>query len=414
MIHKLIGDSKIVPVIMFHSVGLEHTQWNKSYLSEPIDNFESKVRALSMAGYNFIHWSELFDYMSGKNAFDRPAVMLTLDDGYLDNWVFAFPILKKYGAKATIFINPEFVDPSNTVRPNLNDIWDGSGNEADLKTEGFLNWPEMKKMEESTLFDIQSHGLTHTWYFCSPRIVDFHSPGNNDYPWMAWNQRPDLKPFYMSNDQSEHVPAGTPIYAHEKALICKRYFPPSEIAQKITAFIAENGENSFFEDRRWKDELEKITIGLHTQYKSLERYESHEEYLERVYNELAMSKQIIEHKLDKQVEYICWPGGAYNNEIKKLAKKAGYKAWTLGSQDQSTRKNIAGAPPYQIKRIGSYNTREIFWGRRLNFPSGQDFLFTVKRHQNSWFFKNLGRIKKIFRWLVSFFETRNRYYHTRR
>ena len=89
-------------------------------------------------------------------------------------------------------------------------------------------------MERSGVVDIQSHALTHTWYFSGPVLIDFHRPGNNRYPWLAWNLRPDQKPFYMENDQSGLVPWGAPIYEYEKALICKRYFPPEEVAEEMT------------------------------------------------------------------------------------------------------------------------------------------------------------------------------------
>ena len=45
-------------------------------------------------------------------------IVLTFDDGYLDNWVFAYPLLEKYNLRGTIFVNPEFVDPSLEIRAN--------------------------------------------------------------------------------------------------------------------------------------------------------------------------------------------------------------------------------------------------------------------------------------------------------
>ena len=36
--------------------------------------------------------------------------MLTLDDGYLDNWVFVLPLLRRYGMRATVFVSSEFID----------------------------------------------------------------------------------------------------------------------------------------------------------------------------------------------------------------------------------------------------------------------------------------------------------------
>ena len=154
MIKKIIGDKQIIPVVMFHSIGMEKNDWIFSHISEPVDIFQEKIFSLSHSGYNFIFWEELYQYMSGKNRLPLPSVMITFDDGYLDNWVYAFPILKNYGAKATIFVNPEFVDPTSIVRPNLEDVWEGRVRADDLEVSGFLSWEEMRLMEKSGIIDV--------------------------------------------------------------------------------------------------------------------------------------------------------------------------------------------------------------------------------------------------------------------
>ena len=85
-------------------------------------------------------WSELFDHMAGSKPPLRDSIFLSFDDGYLDNWTYVFPILKKYGMKATIFVSPDFVDPTETVRPNLDDQHAGRCTSEDLSPAGFLSW----------------------------------------------------------------------------------------------------------------------------------------------------------------------------------------------------------------------------------------------------------------------------------
>lgn len=79
---------------MFHSVGLHNFEWVFNYISEPLESFESKICELKSRGYNFIFWDDLYNHMSGLKKIKLPAVMLTFDDGYLDNWVYVYPILK--------------------------------------------------------------------------------------------------------------------------------------------------------------------------------------------------------------------------------------------------------------------------------------------------------------------------------
>ena len=407
LINKMGCDNKIVPVVMFHSVGLEDSDWIFSHVSEPVNTFEEKISCLSHAGYNFVLWADLYLYMSGARNIELPAVMLTFDDGYLDNWIYAFPILKKYGAKATIFVNPEFVDPSNKVRPNLDDVWAAKFSADDLSPNGFFNWQEMRAMEKTGLIDIQSHSLTHTWYFYSPKLIDFHRPGDNRYPWMAWNKQPDQKPFYLTNEQSKFISYGTPIYEYEKALICKRYYPPKAIAKEIAKYVSKNGGADFFNKQDWKNSLKSLHKQLMIKFKADQSYESDDEYRQRIFKELRDSKQILENNLNKEINFISWPGGGYNEVVLSLAEKAGYKAWTLGSKDKPWYRNITGADHRQIKRVSS-TTRQFFLGKSLGYTTGQEFLSFLKRHQGSLFHKYIGRFNKVLRWLAVCFNRKSK------
>jgi peptidoglycan/xylan/chitin deacetylase (PgdA/CDA1 family) len=386
----MFGNEDIVPVVMFHSVGLAGTDWVFSHISEPLECFEEKIAALCRAGYHFLFWDDLYAHMAGSRKAPRRSVMLTFDDGYLDNWVLAFPILKKYGARCTIFVNPAFVDPEPVPRPTLDDARAGKNLTA-LESTGFLSWAEMQAMESSGIVDIQSHSLTHTWYFSGPNVVDFHRPGSNRYPWLFWNSQPERKPFYMAEDQSGFVPAGTPVYEHEKALICRRYFPPESVLADMATFVSKNGGDNFFFDERWAEKLKDHHASLVLAHENDGRMESEDEYRERVFSELRNSKMRIEENLKKQVDYICWPGGGYNDTVLSLARKVGYKSWTIASKDQSNFRNLPGAGMEQIKRVGSFSHYQIPGWKPIDLMGGRYFLCGIERHKGSLFHKWLGR-----------------------
>jgi peptidoglycan/xylan/chitin deacetylase (PgdA/CDA1 family) len=278
------------------------------------------------------------------------SVVLTFDDGYLDNWVYAYPLLKKHGLHGTIFVNPDFVDPTELLRPNLVEVWNGQTSMRDLPTSGFLSWQEMRAMESSGYIDIQSHALTHTWYFSSAQIMDFHHPGD-PYPWLAWNSSPERKYLWMTEDQQTYVPWGTPVYQHEKSLTVRQYFPDQELDAILTDFVRSHGSEIFFQNVDWRQQLERVAKDFRQLRGDCGRFESDTEYKARVQQELAGSKQMIERKLEKKVDFLCWPGGGYNATSVGISKEVGYLACVHSSWDRAIKKNRLGEDPSHWSRI---------------------------------------------------------------
>jgi hypothetical protein len=235
---------------MYHSIS-DNSQWLWGHLSCPVKVFEDHARTLAECGFTTISLDDLYRHTQHGAALPENPVVLTFDDGYLDNWVYAFPILKRYGLQGTIFVNPEFIDPSDKLRRNLDDVTAGTIRMFDLNSTGFLSWAEMRAMEAAGVMDIQSHAMTHTWYFASERIVDFHHPGD-PYPWLAWNARPERKYLWLSEDQSLFVPWGAPVYEYEKAMIVRRYFPDPKLTDWLAQQVTSQGGESFFAQRDWR------------------------------------------------------------------------------------------------------------------------------------------------------------------
>lgn len=322
-----------------HSVGSLYTLWKEKWLSIDTDQFEYLCRYLHKNKYNthFLnHW-----YENEGKGLSKKDLYLTFDDGYLDNLLVAYPIMKKYGIKGTIFVNPEFVDPSIGIRT----LESNRG-----ETRGFLNWDEIKFLDKTDEFDIQSHSMSHNFYFKSDKLIDIHD-GSDKYHWLAWISRPDRKPFWQLENQGGYTPKGFPVFESYRALGLRRYFPDDHLIQESI--------------RMYNEGMAKEKILSHLkelQIKYPGRSETDLEMEERFRYELVESKRILEEKLSKKVTILCWPGGGYNETSLRLAIEAGYLASTIASADNaggydnlnSTYKRIVRYPMSSNVRCGQF------------------------------------------------------------
>ncbi|HSP88804.1 MAG TPA: polysaccharide deacetylase family protein [Ignavibacteriaceae bacterium] len=321
---------------MLHSIGNTYTDWIYKFLSIKLNQVENLFLHLANKKIKTFFIRELYnnDFKLADNE-----IALSFDDGYLDNWVYLFPLLEKYNIKATIFVNPEFVDPRNLVREK-------SLAEFPLKNSdnalGFLSWEEMKIMEKSGLVDIQSHTMSHTWYSTSPKLIDFYLPTQNfkpkniyqKYPWISWNEKPEQKPYTHNTFAYYSKKYGFPIFENGRSLGIRKFIPEDNLIEIMINWVTDNPEiitqrdhNSLFEKF---NEFKSHDIG---------RFETDNELKERYWYELTESKKIIEKKLNKEVNILCWPGGAYNEVSLKMSEEAGYIASTISSKEKNPIEN---------------------------------------------------------------------------
>jgi Polysaccharide deacetylase len=334
-----------VPIVAYHSVADEHRHPFR-HLSLPVAAFERQLQHLERRGFETVTLHDVHAYLKSSTPPPPKSVVLTFDDGFLDNWVHAFPLLKKYGMKATIFVMTDFIDPSTAARPTLEDVWACRIDREELEWWGYCSWPEIEAMHASGLIDIQSHTKSHTWSYVSPTIVDFHRPGD-DYFWLFWNRYPERKHRWLTTEWPEMVPWGTPVYEFRQNLVGKRYFEDPRLAEILTGHVGDNGGKDFFSRSRWREELQQQVERYRGNGGDRGHYESESDYRDRVFEELRGSKRILGERLGKQVDFLCWPCGQYNDELQRLALESGYRA-TVAVKRTS---NQLGDDPAELRRI---------------------------------------------------------------
>ena len=339
-----------VPVLMYHSIGIPDKKWNWNYLTCPVELFEDQLKALRKKGYESISLAHLFDYIFYSKPVPKKSIVFTFDDGYLDNWVFAYPLMKKYGFTGTIYVNPEFVDLKGGKRKRS----DETSDIASLETRGFLSWDEMREMENEEVMYIESHALTHTWYPKSDTIVDFRHPGDS-YIWMTWNNHVNVK-YKLYLDNEELVQYGEPVYEYEKSLSGRRFFPDEGLKQHLCDIVKYNGGKSFFNKPNWRDHLIDEVANYKSNHQLNERYETDDEYHDRIFFELKTTKSIIESKLGKELVFHCWPGGSATKIGMDIANKLGFKLSNAANDIKEIRYKIKNNNQYRINRINRFST----------------------------------------------------------
>ncbi|WP_218932239.1 polysaccharide deacetylase family protein [Adhaeretor mobilis] len=322
---------------------------------------------------------------------NSPEIVLTFDDGFLDNWTHVFPMAKRLGFKFTIFINPEFVDPRDIVRPTLDDVAAGKISNEKLDWWGFLSWPEMRIMEESGLVDIQSHTLTHTWHFSGEKIVDYHHPGDS-YQWLTWNRHPETKPFWMNKFDEELVPFGTPIYEHGRSIAVRRYEQSREVDKQLAEFTAQSGGASFFEQADWRAQIEHEHKLILKDSAGTSRFETEAEHQDRVKSEVVDAKCIIEQKLNKEVRFVCWPGGAETELARQIALDSGHLATTKGVKPNAP----SSGDPTHIYRVSSWFNAPIPMWLKWWILDGQFDRASQVRSLNAALASSLANLRRFF------------------
>ena len=129
--HSAIQPGVTVPVLMYHCISDDVWGYEPMFVSPA--EFRTQMRFLLDEGYTPILFSDLSD-LAG---IEKP-VIITVDDGYKNNYTDMFPILKEYGIPATVFMIASFI-----------------GNEYYMTAE------QMREMCDSGLVEFQSHTYEH-------------------------------------------------------------------------------------------------------------------------------------------------------------------------------------------------------------------------------------------------------------
>lgn len=138
-----------VPILMYHYVSEppEEADEYRTDLSVSPANFRRQMSYLAENGFTTISLYDLSLAVTARKALPEKPIILTFDDGYLDNYENAFPILQEFGFQGTFFIVTEFVD---------------------LGRPGYMTWPMIEELAAAGM-GVEPHSKTHADLSDKPR-----------------------------------------------------------------------------------------------------------------------------------------------------------------------------------------------------------------------------------------------------
>ena len=136
------------------------------------ETFDAQMRYLRDAGYAALGADEFLSFLREGALPARKAVLITFDDGFLDNYVYAFPILQRYGLRAIIFTvtgwvgqgkprpcasdaKPSGLPPTPSHRLCKAALREGRADDV------MMRWSEIRRMEAAGVIEVHSHTHSH-------------------------------------------------------------------------------------------------------------------------------------------------------------------------------------------------------------------------------------------------------------
>lgn len=307
-----------VTVLMYHGItasnnpiaNFDHKHVEKAKFEEQLLYLQKHYEIIALQ--DFILWRQ------GEKTFQKPAIMLTFDDGYKNCYTQLFPILKKYNLPATIFLPTKYI---GTKQP----AW----------------------------YDIQS------WCIAQTKKQDVTIQG---------------KKFLLETDKQKIA-----ILVQIKKLMHNNPKQRKEIIQEIINQTACNPKACNDRDilfMSWKEcrEMQEnnITFGSH----SVTHHIMTELNENEIKKEITASKKEIEKHVKKPCIAFSYPFGNNNLSIRKIVAEEGYNyafTTTYGTNTEKTN-------PFQLKRIALNNLYDLNIFKLtlfVNFPVLHYWLLTL-------------------------------------
>lgn len=131
-----------LPVLMYHGL-IKNPKHQNRFVIHP-DIFENDLKYIKHNGYTCIVVQDLIDYIYNDHPLPEKPIMITFDDGYYNNYLYAFPLIKKYECKIVLSPIGKSTDDYSKIKDEHADY-------------SHVTWEHIKEMVNSGFVEIQNH-----------------------------------------------------------------------------------------------------------------------------------------------------------------------------------------------------------------------------------------------------------------
>jgi peptidoglycan/xylan/chitin deacetylase (PgdA/CDA1 family) len=269
--------SDFLPIFIYHDV-------------EPAQ-FAAHLEFLRRNRYRTLSLGEFMATQVRKSPPGGRDVLITFDDARRSFYDNALPVLRDFGARATLFV------PTQWMSKRKSD--DGN---TDASAERFMTWDQVRASANSGLVDVESHAHRHALVLTSGRVLDFANPRTlaryDIYDWPMRNT--------SAGDALGRPPLGAPIYAAAPLLCAERRFVEDpNVTLACTELVDRSGGAAFFRRPDWNSVLRRVHA-LRCQG-SCGRLLPHPEFRELVASEFELSRDLFIQHLGRAPRYLAYP-----------------------------------------------------------------------------------------------------------
>ncbi|MDD6088778.1 MAG: polysaccharide deacetylase family protein [Desulfovibrionaceae bacterium] len=341
-----------LPVLMYHYV----SRWPSATAVTP-EHFEDQCRGMAENGWRGISLEEAEAFFLRGERLPPRSVLITFDDGYLDNYVHAWPVLQQYGHCGVICVVTDRLDTAPLLRQTARNGSDRSVSDAvDFpmrpdtlgllqRQDLFCSWREIRAMIDSGVIAVAGHSARHLAVWKGPEIEKIRggSPADQFY-----HPKSHENTFYLVDGPRIW---GMPRFRERPALHSRAFLPSNEMIDVISHLVPQNDAEAlaFFADEKAVADLKHRTEAL----KSWGRMETDEERCRRVETEMRLCRETLHRELGSAPGAFCWPWGSGSDLARKTGTDLGFSNfWTT---------EMGANPPGQAAAIRRFKVRDRGW-----------------------------------------------------